>query len=472
MLSKTTVKTFQKISHRSLILISMILLVMFTIVSSITCGRRNRPSGKEVKKTIEESFPNDSIEPPIPIVPRKAIEVYIDASGSMQGFLNSPGGSQSTQYIDFVTALAAYLASICSEDSSYWYSFGTYTTQFFEKALDAVRYSWFYNQDSTQLGPLIQGFSARPDSELPKAIVVVTDGIQSTPEGSDFTEVVRGVAQWLGRGCNFEILLFKSDFFGPVYSETGKRSGIYKLEGYSSLEYGLRPFYCYIFSVVPDWGRKLKSILESRSSISCKLLNFPDTLFAKPTAEVQVSDRISSNEKNPLKEWGTEEDVKFLYWKSKKESMLIGELIADIALRAQSGVSDFIFNPRNLNVKVECIKLDSKNKVNSPLVTLIDVSPDSISIIDISAPTIKIKGGFSFNEIEEPGWVAYHILIYPTEATFCPPSWVDDWSTDCDLYRSDFSKSLYFKEFITNIMNRAQFGRQYIADFNLAIRGR
>jgi hypothetical protein len=460
--------------YRPLIIISTILLLMFTTGFPTACRRGGRPSGDSVIKLFGKG---DSISDTTIsrtglracIAPRNAIEIYIDASGSMKGFLTPPSGTKSA-YVDFINALAAYLASKCSEDDSYWYSFGTSTQRMFPDALDAIRYSKFYCEDSTQLGPLIQGFSGRSDSEIPKAIVIITDGIQSTPEGSDFTKVVRGVAQWLGRGFNFEILLFKSDFQGHVYSETGRNNGLYDLGEYKSTDYGPRPFYCYVFSVTSDWGKNLMTVLQSHSTFSCNLLNFPSVLFATSVPELEIPETISVNERNPLREYGSEKNVKFLYPTGKKERSLPGELIANITLRVQSGVPDFIFNPRNLHIQVECMEVDSNKKVDFPLVNLTDVFPDSI--IHLSAGTFKVRHKYLFDDVGRVGWVAYHIMILPTDATFGPPNWIDEWSTSSDLSPSDFSKSLYFKEFITNIMMSTQFRKQCLADFHVTIKRR
>ena len=461
---------FQKNWHCFFIVLPILLLILATITTSVTCVPRDRPKASEVKKTFEKLFSRYSIPPPPPPVARNAIEVYIDASGSMTGFLNSPTKNQSTQYMDFITALAGYLKSICNEDSNYWYSFGTSIPALLQNPLNQVLRPWFYNHESTKIGPLIQGFSSMPDSQLPEAMIVITDGVQSTPEGSDFTEVVLGAARWLGRGFNFEILLFKSDFLGPVYSELGKKTGKYKLGQYNSMEYGLRPFYCYIFTVEPDWGRNLKEVLESRSGILCNLLNFPGTLFASSAVEMGVPKKVLNRKNNPLREYTPEleDGVKFLYWDKGKEGLLNGELIAHIILNQKSGVTDFLFNPRNLDIQVQCLSRNSKSKVKFP--GLNTYLPDST--IKISDGTSGLRFKFSFNPINEPGWIAYHIFIFPTDATFTPPGWIDDWSTRSDLSISDFSKSLYFKEFITNIMMSAQFRKQCIADFYLAIKGR
>jgi len=420
-----------------------LILIVALIIFTTHCNASNRaPSPKEIKFLIEKEFGkvvspiNNNLIDTNVVSPDNTnltshltqIEVYLDGTGSISGFIISrsneaPGNIVGqTTYCSSLTNLRAVLSSIGIP--ALFFKFGANeqgNVETVHEPTQAINNVSFYNQLDTRVGALLRHVCERPIEELPEAFIIVTDGVQSTPQGSDFTEVIAGVSKWLGRGFSFEILGFVSEFHGYVYSEIKRASGMphkLKEEEYN----GQRPFYWYVFSIKPDFGKKLNVLLRDRYAIEVKYLSFSSNVFEAPTISLEPLPMVSGRERNPLgiRSKSCEPDVIYIYWRDTGGNRLSGNLRAKIDLKVKKEFSEFQINPQNFKFNAECLNLRTRNKITNK------ITLSEAQVKEPSSASWSLECIFTFDKPTDQDWYAWRITLFPEDTTFCPPQWVKD----------------------------------------------
>jgi hypothetical protein len=95
-------------------------------------------------------------------------------------------------------------------------------------------YNLGFNPDDVLFGGIAQ-------EQQPVLSVVITDGVESDPQGQINTAVVDGIKSWMSQGKVFAILGLRSKFAGRLYSERERR-----MLDQAPVE--ARPFYAFVFS--------------------------------------------------------------------------------------------------------------------------------------------------------------------------------------------------------------------------------
>jgi hypothetical protein len=445
------------------------LLIFIGFIFFISCSGGRRPPPQKVINALEREF-----GPPVPTsvtpnITNSKIEIYLDGSGSVNGFVRKekPEAKSkkksyetgTTCYCQFLKSLDAYLKG--KQASFQYLKFGTYIEQVTkcDNAMDV----WFYDQEHTKLGQLIESFSQRSMENLPIVFLVFTDGLQSTPDQQDFRKVVEGVSKWLSKGFYFEILAFRSEFNGDVFCET---EGGIKVGWYNSNDYGLRPIFCYIFSLKRGFGKELAQALQATYATSCTVIDFSIKLFEPSKTDFKISNRTSRGTENFLRSRATERGVKYFYWKGGYAEQLSGEFLAKINLRLTKEGQDFQITPYGIKTTVQCLDIENSIELQSA-----QIIPCEIKAFPKDKPS-RLEIRYTVEGANHTPWVGYRFTVLPGEGTIQPPKWVDDWSTHSDHTLADFTKTLYFSEFIRSIMLRTRFIEQPLAVFYIAIKGR
>jgi hypothetical protein len=394
-----------------------IFVFLLIILLLISCGGVNPPpSFKEVRKILDTIFPEPSqgCSPP---TQSKDINVYIDGSVSCQGF--ATGGSK---YIKFLKAIRQWAQS---GSTLRFLKFGNLAEPA-NTSLEAALTRDFYDQSQTRLVELIESFVKLDSSKLPGTFLIITDGCQSHAQ-RDIINLIRPTLRLIERGYYFQILGIRSEFDGNVYSEI---LGGVKIGRFNSNKYedGERPFYCFIFSTQKDFAAK-NLLVRIPGDFDFHLLDFselPKILFTNFKEEERKSPTLRIYEKK--------KEGAVLIWKG--DSPAKGNLTALLEL----DTTLFPIGTGSLTAEI----LSSGGDLTNCQLCSARLS---------SGNNNKIQCLFSLSEGERKGWSYYKIKLYPTANTFSPPRWVEKWSTDTDTSLKYFNKTLFLKEFISEVIN-------------------
>lgn len=425
------------------------IILLFTIFILFGCSiSQNRlPTEEEAKSLFSDSLPP---EPTWEGNQSSNIMIYIDGSGSMAGFTKSNGHlTGRTTYCRFLNNLSSYLRG--TGDTISYYRFGDDISQI-ENLRNAYTQTLFYSDSTTQIAELIGDISKLENQ--PKYILIITDGIQASPGSEGFNEIVTSISNWLSRGFNFEIFIFRSEFYGSVWSK-GKKLGIY-----DSNLYGKRPFYIYVLSPTEEVGKQLISGLSTFDDTlyaSARYINFTSELFKQPKVKFNVPFKTFTNENNCLGKYTTKTNLKHFRWRKQG---LSGDLIVSIHCKPLEGFQLF---PNNIRHYVKAIAYTSKDTIQTPNVYLNKIEKSDSNTLMCS---------FGFENQNRKECIIYHIELKPGFGTIQLQEWVDSISTPTDESLQYFNRTLYFKEFITSILLNKRFMNQTLADFHINIVGR
>jgi len=189
------------------------------------------------------SVPKPPQEPALPSVEQR---VYVDSSWSMKGFIGDIRSGTRTTLDDFIDAMPDVLPG-CKvfryghtpgpaekPSSSLKLADVTSAAEFNNQLHDPSLYQMTFNPDDVLLSSIV----AEKRSGLS---VILTDGVESDSTGKVNTVVVNSVRDWMNTGKLFAILILKSRFSGPFYSER-----VRNMIGEATVE--TRPFYAFVFS--------------------------------------------------------------------------------------------------------------------------------------------------------------------------------------------------------------------------------
>ncbi len=182
--------------------------------------------------------------PPAPSdVASQRQRIYVDSTLSMQGFVGKAAGAR-TSFDEFIDAMPDVLSGSeiwrygqATREGAPNLSLSDVTTraEFDAQLHNRTTYNLFFNPDDI----LISNIAAQPE---PVMSVLLTDGVESDARGQVNTVVVDSIRTWLDRGNLFAILMMKSRFSGPFYSERLRRT----LKQDVNVE--ARPFYAFVFA--------------------------------------------------------------------------------------------------------------------------------------------------------------------------------------------------------------------------------
>lgn len=234
--------------------LALLLLTSALLLSSGGCANKATETSKELAANITRSLSSQHKEQNAgsPVGPK---QIYLDASVSMKGFVNPAQHSQFDEFIDAVgDALPGCQIYKYGQRKSGPATAGN--QQLAEKVSFGLElhqpgfYDLAYNPDDR----LIEQLAAEAQ---PALSILITDGVYSEPQGATSPPVVQAIQKWLDRGCSFGILILKSSFNGPFYSERG-RTLLPKISVKG------RPFYAFIFSPTERDFREVQERLTSR----------------------------------------------------------------------------------------------------------------------------------------------------------------------------------------------------------------
>ena len=232
--------------------VDCVLLAGFVLVTSGCANKVVQASRTQAEKITANS----------PVPPRgsqsgsdsRQRRVFLDASLSMKGFVHPAEHSRFDEFLDAIgdvlpgCQLYKYGRragkSLGQEESL------TEQVRFGSELHQPDFYSLAYNPDDL----LIEQFNKEDPASVS---VIITDGVYSEPQGGTSPPVVQAIQGWLDKGNTFGILILKSRFDGPFYSEHERAM----LPRFSVAE---RPFYAFVFSPTVNAFNDLREKLSRR----------------------------------------------------------------------------------------------------------------------------------------------------------------------------------------------------------------
>jgi len=458
---------------------------ILAILSSASCA--GSPSPTEVKQRLSRL--GKTSEPPA----RKPetntqIRVYLDGSESMAGFLRSgtccgPSAKYEigdTSYSASIVALRVFLSSVGGDVR--YFRFGQ-TPPSQQDARAAAFSIDFYRETDTRLGNLLasfvelaeqaenQGGSGAPPI-LPSAMIIVTDGIQSSPAEGDFLQTIEQTARLVNKGLSFAVLAARSEFHGRAFSETLRASGrAHSLGWYDSTaqEGGDRPFYFLVFSSKPDFAESLyRSIGGALGPNSMKALDLAQSPLQHMAMSIEVPRENSKRERNPLVLFKKSdlEDVAVTHWKATRAPGAPGILRLNLKFAPGPTAKDLKFNLND--IRIEVVGIDEHGSTPRTLPKLAIIKSELTQSTDSS---VSATFDLSFVPTSTAEWSYFRISLFPGENFFGLPDWATKWSTERDDALSLCAKSLRLKELIsTAVGNASTFRSQPLAVLYLAVK--
>jgi hypothetical protein len=472
-------------------------LELFVILSLAACGDDRSP---EWNKILPASTANGTPTPDSPVPTTNELVIYLDTSASMAGYVTKDGQSifgkalRELRYAagtfgnsdvkvsvrriasDVGPALTDMELTSASQDQNLYRGGETNL---------AGAISAFNNP--TKVNDLKQsahaGGSQSGDPEagpIPKFHILVTDGVQSTKQGSATHDCTAGSDQFCVRqkigellehkwgGC---ILGMRADFHGKVYSEVSRSAIPYETRASDPATY--RPFYLYIFSpdpqaldsLVDSLKDRLRPLLPNSEPLRELNLSFPYTVDAADFDIVVAKEAKPYVERN--KDRGGPPSKFTIY--------------VDVDTEKSSA------KPFSILAKLKWSKhaTDTANEAElAQLLTwdVVHIYPPQAEAARKRFPEVKILGthvdtpgqitidasaGFPAGT-QAPSWCVYH-LEGKLNLNRSSPSWIKGWSVDLDTTREAGNRTFNLETALLGLWNASATKDQIVAEAYLRI---
>ena len=443
----------------------MLLSLQIVLILSLTACSSRPPDWPEALKNANSTLPPP---PQTDVETTNELVIYLDTSASMAGYVTKDGQSifgKTLRELRFATgtfassdakvlvrriasdigpALADMELTSASQDQNIYRGGETNLAgaiQSFRSPTTPV------SNTSGQTENAKASASDAPKAEpIPRFHILVTDGVQSTRQGSATRDCATGSDQFCVRqkigellqakwgGC---ILGIRADFRGKVYSEVNRSAIPY--ETHTNDPASFRPFYLYVFSpdpqaldsLVTSLKQRLRGLVPKSEPIRELNLSFPYTtgpaeFEASVAKEARGFIERNKDREGPPAKLTLRVDVDTEKSGAKPFSILAKMPWSDHALDTANEAE----LAQLLTWKVEDVypaPAESAGK-RFPQVKIVQTHVDSPGQI-----TIDATAGFN-SGTGEPSWRVCRIQAR-LNLNQISPSWIKEWSVDLDTTR-------------------------------------
>lgn len=441
------------------------LLFFILALSLVSCSQVSSPpwmpSSQKLEKLFTAGEPAGGSQP----AAVSEIQVYLDASASMSGFLTT--GSVFSRILRELTSSPEAVAK------TKFYQFGeTVIPVAREQIWAKASQQNFYNQRWTAFASLLnRKMQSAPKSTM---FLVITDGVQSLKEGYDLSRMVQSLADGLRRGWQVEILGFKSQFEGKIYSELNDKLSFSYRTGNKAALY--RPFYFFVFAPSRQALQDFNQLLGKASGLSFNLLNPGLPVVEKyraktlPPTEPMILFKRDSFPQGvqlvPVDYLAVLEPAKVrekIFTVDTALDFLKVSPLYNGQSRLRARVSGF-YSPDDQ----KWTPLAGEELLFEPEFTPVTPkAPSSSSRQPEEKPLFSYRVSWHFNIPEKAGWYVYRISYLPEIGSPAFPQWVNKWSTDNDQSPVYANRTLYFSQLVELLLNQITIeqpvGEHYIA---------
>lgn len=359
--------------------------------------------------------------------------IFLDTSMSMRGYFNiSPAAGTPIQRF-----ILADLLEIVAEDNltpAYLSTFG-YEIAAPQKIQSLKKWAFFdfpenkeriYSQTQTNL----VGVFEKEEFVSHDASIVISDGIQSSAEGSQNiagfdTRIFNVIQKRCETGIYLWLIGVKSRFRGVIYPERPCPDGIKRSFHYN----GLRPIYIWIgshdvakgYNLVRRVVERINSILDPSETIRVAGLNY----VQPPEINITVDQKSSSSPIKPKKELD-KDNFEWLVRKTEEKEIDIPIIMEEKTRTIPSNLSSFEWN-KNIELAPQNIKWAKimKRDGNWHLILTYKLIP---------------ARGFFIGCRDNNGNLS---IVANSVSTINPKPWWAEWSTENDCLNENAGKTLY-----------------------------
>jgi hypothetical protein len=310
---------------------------------------------------------------------------------------------------------------------------------------------------------------------VPRFHVLVTDGVQSTKQGSATHDCTAGSDQFCVRqkigeliahnwgGC---VLGIRADFHGKVYSEVSK-SGI-PYESRPSDPRTFRPFYLYIFSPDPAALESLVNLLKEQLR--------PLLPQSEPIHELNLSFRYTSGPADF--DVVVEKDARRFIERNKDRNGPPSKLTIKVGVDTESSGPKPFWIVAKLPWSMHALDTATEQELAQLLEwDLVPTYPAENEAKSRRFPEIKISRSYVANSgeitieatagfppgTEKPSWRGYH-LIGKLNLNKAVPSWIKEWSIDLDNTRDVGNRTFNLETALLGLWNTLKAEDQTVAE--------
>lgn len=398
----------------------------------------------------------------------KGIDIYIDGSESMKGFILDGKDSIYSKVLRSISTTFFNLAPLNS------YKFGQRIIPLGSGDLwSRANQKEFYGEPETYLSDIILTAISKPRDRMS---LIVTDGVQSKDkEGYNLSRVVDAIAKGIGGGWYVEIIGIKSEFNGMVYSE-------YK-PGIKFYYKGERPFYIYVIANSSEALESCNKTLKSGLLGNLNLMIFNPTkglvdnfsveynIAGSEYVTIITGSRVERKQKpagtpevmanrfeEPLSIWeDVWEDTPYpitLLWYNRVLDKSSVNFSNNLIL-----IPPIDFAPR-ISAKYYDVSKSKWISINERILYLYGKS--------YNKKYKKYQLDWRFKIPQKDGWYLFKIEFYPVLSEVPLPQWVINWSTDVDIEAKYADKTLFLADLVNLLINRIGL-KQRIGEFYLGI---
>ena len=424
-------------------------VVVLTVIATMLCGCRSLSpptrnevdafAGTECPDTIPREFVTACAKAPKQDdTPTKAMDLYIDGSGSMHGFAVPQASNFRNVVREVIESADDHGFAVTT------YKFTSTFTNISGEEISQIEAPQFYNGQDTPLAALINRIASWPN----RTSIVISDLVQSE-QGLDVQALIRALLQLSSLRPEIRLLAYRSDFDGrykPEFGGPGTPSIQLKMS--QSILGNGRPFY--ILVVAPNRA--------TMDSVQDNVLNrIPPAQSYDPTAppltirniKLDGSAAKNWNEGLPFSDALNRAGLPLLnstfHWTggdATGTSVLL-PLVLDITQVLP------LRDPNQLNLESYRFVWSGKGRSEPAKIDLVEQGsfdkrhPDSTLYLQLQLP-----------RPQRDAWSVYLIAVRAGDGNLDPPSWVNDWDTEDDSATS-FGNRTYQLKVLTECMVHA-----------------
>jgi len=381
----------------------------------------------------------------------QALDIYVDDSGSMRGFVSTNGSN----YLEVLRTLLLSATTAQLHTSVYPLSS--------DKAINTMPLSTiqspaFYSGQDTPLATLLRKIGSRRDHTA----ILVSDMVLSEP-GVDNQGLLTALTDLASQQPEMRLVAFRSGFAGKYFPEAHRGGEPWIPVNVSqSVPSAGRPFYLLV--IAPDGPSMTK--VEDYLLSHLPVLNTFDP--AQPAFRVTGINQTEEKSKHP--EWTTASKYvirsgtgrRFETGFSISPSMSPGEALD---LRLTLTLDPVVPIRRAAAVELAGERAVWTGQFDERTTVTVPVNGDLSSDEKTMRPVLTIR------KPKRGTWDVYRLMVRPGEGNLDLPAWVRDWSTDDDSSTTDANRTFQL-DTLVSAMENVITERELCGEWLLKVNGR
>lgn len=407
--------------------VSFVGVAFFFLLFLCGCHRPTGPSEADLNKKFPLAEETSSASGASP-----DLDVYVDDSGSMRGFVKTPHSI----YRQVLRSILLSSTNAQLHVSVYPLSSDRSVTS---EPFTAIQSESFYTGRDTPLAALLRKIAARPSHTA----IVLTDLVQSE-RGTDNQMLQAALTDLASHKLELRLLAFRSDFAGEYFPEIGTGPKRMDVRVSQAVPHAGRPFYLLV--VAPNTS----SMNKADNDI---LAGLPKLYAFDPSeAPFEISGIKLSKQPEPRKSWAIYTGFKVLVRPARRvESGYTFGRTADAADVVDLPVT------LSLHTKLPMHRAERVELMGEIAEWSGSFQSSATTLIPVHGELHQEKGGTTMPIVltvrrpKPTTWDIYRIRVRAGEGNLDVPDWVNEWSTEDDSIVEDANKTFQLSSFVQTL---------------------